>query len=100
MQSSHEDQVCLRIAVSLPVKGTFSYLVPDRLALEARVGRRILVPFNNRKVTGYALESIRPNEGEKLKEIWDVLDPQPLFPEGLVPFLNGWPNTTSSPSAR
>ena len=82
-----ENLSCLRIAVSVPVKGTFSYTVPESLRPKARVGCRALVPFRNRKVTGYILERIPLNNDQDLKEILEVLDPEPLFHMQLVPFF-------------
>jgi primosomal protein N' (replication factor Y) len=73
--------------VPLPVQGTFSYIVPKNLAEKAHVGHRVSVPFRNRKVTGYILERIPREHDETLKEIWDVLDPEPLFHEEVVPFF-------------
>ncbi len=67
--------------------GTFSYAVPEHLAPNARVGCRVLIPFNNRKVTGYILEKTCQCHNRDLKEILDILDPEPLFPEQLVPFF-------------
>ena len=87
MQLNDIDLSCLRIAVSAPVKGTFSYAVPKSLASKAHVGCRALVPFNNRKVTGYILESIPRDREQGLKEVLDILDQEPLFHVQLIPFL-------------
>lgn len=84
---SSKDLVCLRIAVSVPVKGTFFYAVPDGLASKAKVGCRALVPFKNRNVTGYILERIPQAQVKDLIEILEVIDPEPIFPQPLVPFL-------------
>ncbi len=84
---SNEDLSCLRIAVTLPVKGTFSYAVPESLKAKAKIGCRALVPFKNRKVTGYILERISRNNDCGLREISDVLDPEPLFHKQTVPFF-------------
>ncbi|UCF57830.1 MAG: primosomal protein N', partial [Deltaproteobacteria bacterium] len=77
----------LRVAVALPVKETFFYAIPDNLLSKAEIGRRVLVPFRNRKVIGYILEKRSGNQEEGLKEILEVLDEEPLFPKGLVSFL-------------
>ncbi|MFH1243714.1 MAG: primosomal protein N' [Pseudomonadota bacterium] len=79
--------ICLRIAVNVPVKGTFYYSVPEGLVSRAKVGCSALVPFKSRKVTGYILEGIEGDYDKELREILDVIDPEPLFPETLVPFL-------------
>jgi len=82
-----ENLSCLRIAVALPIKETFTYVVPDILAPRAKIGCRVLVPFNNRKVNGYILEKIVRDNQPGLKEIWDVIDPEPMFPRQMVPFF-------------
>ena len=82
-----EKRSCLRIAVAVPAKGTFFYEVPESLSPKAQVGCRALVPFNNRKITGYILEKVSKNKGQSLKEILDILDPEPLFHKQQVPFF-------------
>jgi primosomal protein N' (replication factor Y) len=77
----------LRVAVALPVRETFFYAIPDNLLSKAEVGRRVSVPFRNRKVIGYILEKRHGDQEERLKEILEVMDEEPLFPEGLVPFF-------------
>jgi primosomal protein N' (replication factor Y) len=73
--------------VALPVRETFFYAVPDGLASKAEVGCRVRVPFRNRRVTGYILERVSENSEAGLKEILEILDPEPLFHSGLVPFF-------------
>ena len=87
LSKNNGGQVCVRIAVSLPVKGTYSYAVPKRLAAKANVGHRVLAPFKNRNVTGYILEKIPREHDETLKEISEVLDPEPLFHKQAVPLF-------------
>ncbi|MCP4667756.1 MAG: hypothetical protein GY849_15480, partial [Deltaproteobacteria bacterium] len=79
--SKGQDRTCLRVAVTLPVKGAFSYAVPKHLASRARVGCRVLVPFKNRRITGYILEKIPRASHAGLKQILEVLDREPLFHE-------------------
>jgi primosomal protein N' (replication factor Y) len=78
---------CIRVAVTVPVRDTFSYLVPEQLSPGIRVGCRVLVPFKKRKVTGYVLERIEENDDIELKAVLDVLDSEPLFPQKMVPFF-------------
>ena len=81
------DKTCVEIAVPLPVDGTFSYCVPPNLVEEVRVGCRALVPFGNKRIEGYILGWGRPTTTCELKEIFQVLDAEPLFPERMVPFF-------------
>ena len=77
----------ITVALAHPVPETFEYEVPDRLVPGARVGCRVLVPFRNRTVTGYILETSLKPRREGLKPVLEVLDPEPLFHEGLVQFF-------------
>ncbi|MDX2453812.1 primosomal protein N' [Desulfosarcina sp.] len=79
------------VAVALPVHDAFSYSVPAHLAPLACPGKRVLVPFGRRRVTGYLVgpageptDKIDPME---IKHILDVLDDTPLFPETMIPFF-------------
>ena len=68
----------VEVAIPLPLEGSFHYLVPERLSPVAVSGKRVLVPFGRRTLTGYLLGEVATAVGE-LKEILDVLDDEPLF---------------------
>jgi primosomal protein N' (replication factor Y) len=82
-----EDLSVVRVAVALPVWGTYDYTVPSDLLHRACVGCRVLVSFGKRKVTAYILEETSSSEQRELKNISDVLDLEPLFHETMVPFF-------------
>jgi primosomal protein N' (replication factor Y) len=84
------------VVVELPVEGTFTYRVPDTLSdprsKGASFGKRVLVPFGRRMVTGHVI-GIYPTSSppptptgiknlKDIKDIIDVLDPEPIF-DGL-----------------
>jgi len=79
----------LRIAVTLPVRDTFFYSVPDACRQAVGIGRRVLVPFRNRKIIGYIIGTeTEAHEGVKgIKDILEALDSEPLFHEEMVPFF-------------
>ncbi len=79
--------VQLDVAVALPVHGTFTYLAPEHLQSSAVEGRRVLIPFGNRRVTGYVLGGAETQAEREIKEILDVMDDGPLFTPDLVPFF-------------
>ena len=83
----HSSAGHLEIAVALPVWGTFTYRTPPDLASPAVPGRRVLVPFGPRRVTGYVLGPADAAPSNELKDILDVLDEAPLFTEDLIPFF-------------
>lgn len=86
MQMSKEKKT-IDVAVALPVHGTYTYSVPDKLAAMIAPGKRIIVPFRRRRVTGYVLGSPENISDLNLKKVLDVLDDDPLFPESMVPFF-------------
>ncbi|MBW7957393.1 MAG: primosomal protein N' [Deltaproteobacteria bacterium] len=77
------------IAVALPIDSTFTYRIPEELESEAALGKRALVPFGKRLVTGYiiGLHSSPPPGIKDLKPISDILDAYPLFDEKRLKFF-------------
>ena len=78
----------VNVAIAAPVDGLYSYLVPEKLHSDIRIGKRVLVPFKNREVFGYVI-STGSNDDIKyeLKNIIGIPDPEPLFTESLIPFF-------------
>jgi len=73
------------VALPVPLRSTFTYLVPESLAERAVVGARVLVPFRNRALVGVIVElARRAPEGKALKELQDVLDPSAALPPRVV----------------
>ncbi len=79
----------VRIAVALPVAATFTYRIPEHLSFLAAPGMRVLVPFGQRRITGYILgESAEAEmDVDSVKFILDILDESPLFPASMIPFF-------------
>lgn len=77
------------IAVALPVEGSFTYTLPEALRPDARLGKRVLVPFGKRTVTGYilGLSSAPPADVDGIRQVIDILDTTPLFDEKRLRFL-------------
>lgn len=84
---SMNERVFLRVAVALPVTGTYSYAVSDSLEPLSGPGCRVMVPFGRRRVTGFILERLHGGGPGDLKEIEEVLDAEPLFPPSMVSFF-------------
>ena len=86
-QAGPESQM-IEVAVALPLHGTYTYSVPALLKAHVVVGKRVLVPFGRRQISGYVLGPAAGYEGNyQIKDISDILDPEPLFPESMVPFF-------------
>jgi len=78
----------IEAAIPLPVYHTYSYTVPNSLICHPLIGKRVLVPFGNRQVSGYVTAYSKAPEAIDIKSVLDVLDEVPLFPESMIPFFN------------
>jgi primosomal protein N' (replication factor Y) len=80
----------VRVAIPIPSAKTFTYAVPETFVPVAAVGKRVVVPFGRKRITGWIIEI--PAEAvcdQTVKEILDLPDPEPLFgSEDLA--LYGW----------
>lgn len=80
------------VAVAAPLPKTLTYGQPSELNSDEIVdpGMRVLVSLGRRKVTGYVLgpgdETAGLEGGFDIKPILELLDPEPVFPEVLIPF--------------
>jgi len=75
------------VAVPLPLEGSFHYRVPASLAERVRTGVRVLVPFGRRTISAYVLGFSQPPEGQRLKDLREVLDDEPLWTERELTFF-------------
>ncbi|MFP4082355.1 MAG: primosomal protein N' [Candidatus Aminicenantes bacterium] len=76
------------VILSLPLQHSFTYLVPPGWEKQAEVGSRVLVPFKERKLTGFIinLRKRKLSSGIQLKEISEVLDERPVFSSSFLSF--------------
>ncbi len=75
------------VAVSAPIDRALTYGAPDRGSYPLVPGMRVLVPLGRRRITGYILEEVdTPPEGQRIRKIQEVLDPEPIFPAAQVGF--------------
>lgn len=78
----------IEVAVALPLFNTFTYEVPEALRPLAVEGKRVLVPFKHRRITGYILERRPATDQTGMKKVIDVLDDIPMFPPSMIPFFH------------
>ncbi len=75
------------IALPLPINTPFTYLIPSEYINSAEIGRRALVPFGKRVLTGFIID-IKDDPGDvppaKLKSIIDVIDDEPVFDSHML----------------
>jgi len=81
--------VLASVAVGRPVRGEFTYVVPEALSGRLAPGQRVLVPFGRGTALGFFLGPASPpaEEGVKLKPIQRVLEESPSLPPDLIALL-------------
>ena len=72
----------VEVAVGLPVSKTFHYRIPDKMKGSLQVGMRVLVPFKQRKVTGFVLDLLDHHPWDA-KQILYAID---RMPRTLLPY--------------
>ena len=76
----------VEVAINIPADRTFTYAVPSEARGGIAVGKRVLVPFGRRSLTGIIVGIRRSTERRDTKEIVRVLDREALFTEGDLRF--------------
>jgi len=90
MSSKHKKTLSYAsIALPIPVNTIFTYLIPPEFTVFAETGRRALVPFGKRILTGFIV-GISDNPGDvpfsKIKPIQDIIDDEPVFDSHMLEF--------------
>lgn len=75
----------LKVAVLLPIESTFDYSIPDDKELTRNIiGKRVIVHFGSRYVTGVVLEINEHPSVDELKPIIEILDEHPIFDSNML----------------
>ncbi|HMQ10389.1 MAG TPA: primosomal protein N' [Oligoflexia bacterium] len=79
------------IALTLPLDQTYTYKVPE--GFSPQLGQRVLVPFQNRTLTGFVFSSVRqmdpdPNNSKRYKNIHSILDQHALLNEEQIELVH------------
>ncbi len=78
----------IEVALPLPVRKTFTYEVPADLRAEVSPGKRVLVPFGRRILTGFVLGPAQTLPSHTaILPLRQVLDGEISFPEKSLEFL-------------
>ena len=82
-------QFLVDIALPVPIDRTFTYLVSPELQPSVLPGKRVLVPFGKKHLTGVIVGLPEATDVRGLKPVTDILDIKPTFsPEMLL--LTKW----------
>ncbi|MCK4261936.1 hypothetical protein KAX00_02400, partial [bacterium] len=66
-----------QVVVDLPIDRIFHYSIPEGMREEIDVGKRVMVPFAGRRLTGYVVGLASRTPVARVKEIGAILDPFP-----------------------
>ncbi|MCK4700296.1 MAG: DEAD/DEAH box helicase family protein, partial [Bacteroidales bacterium] len=71
-----------------PIKSLFTYKIPGKLTGKTQPGKRAIVQFGKKKIYSALIRKIHQNPpaGYSIKEIEDILDPEPLISEKQFSF--------------
>lgn len=72
------------VALPLAIDKTLTYAVPSHLRDLAAAGKRVIVPLGSRVASGYLVNLPERVDVRQLKEIQDILDPEPLLDGRLL----------------
>ena len=68
-----------KVVVNVPgVSGVFDYRIPEFLHEQMKVGCLVTIPFGKQVVQGIVSEVVRESQVPNLKDVLDLLDPQPV----------------------
>ncbi len=77
----------IQVAVPIPGEALYTYGVPAHLREGIALGKRVLVPFRNRRTIGFITGPGEPPPGVELRYVLDIIDDEPLFDEKRLGFL-------------
>lgn len=71
------------VSVPFRVNQLYSYLIPERFGSDM-IGKRVIVNFSNKIITGLVVNVTKDTPDIKLKEISDVVDKEPIADKGFL----------------
>ena len=90
-ESTETDKpVYVVVALPVPVRKNFTYRLPESFSRLVKRGARLLVPFGNRTLTGYAVGFMDRLVGEleldpsAVRDAAELVDPEPLISEEIL----------------
>lgn len=83
-----KDKSFAEVILPLPLRGTFTYAVPDSLKQGVEKGCRVEVQFGRKRIYSGLVHSFHGNEPQdiKVKEIIDLIDERPVVSESHIQF--------------
>ncbi|HMS00934.1 MAG TPA: primosomal protein N' [Anaerolineales bacterium] len=90
----------VQIVVNVPaIAGVFDYAVPESLAGTVGVGHLVIVPFGKQTVQGVILRFIDQPSVRDVKEIVELVDPEPVLTQAQIALAEAMAESTLAPLA-
>ena len=90
----------VQIVVNVPaVSGIFDYAVPQSLAGKLGVGHLVIVPFGTQTVQGVVFRFIDQPSVPNVKEVVELVDPEPVVTQAQIALADAIAESTLSPLA-
>ncbi len=82
----------LEVALPVPLRKTFDYILPDSMQLKSQVvvGMRVRVPFGRRNLVGFiaCIKTKSDFPANKLRKVSEIIDKEPLLLDKDVELIN------------
>ena len=90
----------VQIVVNVPaIAGVFDYAVPESLAGRVGVGHLVIVPFGKQTVQGVVFRFIDQPSVRDVKEIVELVDPEPVLTQAQIALAETMAESTLAPLA-
>ncbi len=90
----------VQIVVNVPaVSGVFDYAVPESLAGMVGVGQLVIVSFGRQTVQGVVLRFIDQPSVQEVKEVIELVDPDPVLTQAQIELAEEMAKSTLAPLA-
>ncbi|OGX01326.1 MAG: primosomal protein N' [Omnitrophica bacterium RIFCSPLOWO2_02_FULL_45_16] len=83
----------VQVAIALPINRLFHYKIPEAITNEIAIGKRVFVPFQNRRVVGYIAALSEEADVLEVKDIEAVIDKAPILSDEMLK-LTKWISDT------
>ncbi|MFH1848191.1 MAG: primosomal protein N', partial [Candidatus Omnitrophota bacterium] len=72
------------VAVGLPIDKTFHYSIPPDMESAVTIGKRVWIPFGQKRIVGYVIGLGQDTEGRELKNIEQAIDDFPVLSAEMI----------------
>src|SRR6056300_149754 len=73
------------VSIPLKVNQLYSYRLPKNIGLES-IGKRVVVNFSNKVVTGLIIDVTDKEPNIELKDIYEIIDTKPIATKTFITF--------------